>query len=135
GVALVLAAGVRELPQEIGGRPAYRGRDVDVAHHVDSVILRVCGGNDRHQRHGEQKPKSNAHFSSSPKSWLVLCDSTDPAKRSSTRRASERAMVDRCAWARRAARSKPRLGQESRERPPADVVDAGKGDAVAHELV
>src|SRR5215831_6678494 len=39
-----------------------------------------------------------------------------------------------CRAAPEAARSKPRLGQESRERPAADVVDAGIGDAVAHDL-
>src|SRR5215470_12204760 len=30
-------------------------------------------------------------------------------------------------------RSKPRLRQQGRERPSADVVDAGKGNAVAHD--
>src|SRR6266404_8160852 len=32
------------------------------------------------------------------------------------------------------ARSKPRLGQQGRKRPSTDVVDAGEGDAVAHDL-
>src|SRR5262249_62391983 len=39
-----------------------------------------------------------------------------------------------CRAAPEAARSKPRPGQESRERPAADVVDAGLGGAGAHDL-
>src|SRR5262245_11417799 len=93
-IALVLAAGIRELPQQVRGRPACCWRNLDVAHHVNSVVLRVCGvhGNDRHQRHGEQKRKSNAH-SHPPQSFGYSCNSTDLVKRPSTRGRSQGAIV------------------------------------------
>src|SRR6516225_3577067 len=93
-ISLVLAAGIRELPQQVHGRPACCRRNLDVAHHVNSAILRVRGvhGSDRHQRHGEQKRKSNAH-SHPPQSFGWLCDSTDLVKRPSTQERSQGAIV------------------------------------------